>query len=263
MNQMTSLRWPFERDVAYYAERGIRDITPQKTKLEPYGVDRGIRLLNDHGLRVAAYQTNSNFSLNRQELWPAQIERFKGDLETAAKLGTDLLVFQSGPPEGLSYEDAEPRFVAILEKLLPTAKPLGVRLAVEHNSAMRVDLGYLGSLHNALDLADKMNSPYLTVCLEINNAWAERHLYANIRDRTRWIGIVQIDDFKAGTTITPSRVPLGDGIIPIKRIVDALLAASYPGYFDVELIGPHIEEMGYEEAIRRCLVYLEGLGLSM
>ncbi|MCH8284046.1 MAG: hypothetical protein IIC20_05660, partial [Chloroflexi bacterium] len=148
----------------------------------------------------------------------------------------------------------------LLERLLPEAQALGVRLSVEHNSALRVDLGYLGTLHNALDLADKVDSPYLTVCLEMNNAWFERGLYDNIRDRIGRIGVVQIDDFKAGTTTTPSRVPLGDGIIPIERIVNAVLETGYDGYFDVEVLGPHVEEMGYEEAIRRCQAYLERLG---
>ena len=260
VNQMTTLRWSFEEDIRRYAEWGIPAITPQKNKLGLYGVDRGIKLLKEAGLRVAAYQTGSHFSLNHSDHWPEQIDKFKEDLETAAKLESDLLIFQSGPAEGLSYEEAEPRFLAILDKLRPEAEDIGVRLALEHNSALRVDLGYLSSLHNALDLADTIDSPYFTICLEMNNAWFERHLYTNIRDRTRHIGIVQIDDFKAGTTTTPNRVPLGDGIIPIRRIVDSLVEAGYDGHFDVELIGPDIEEMGYEEAIRRCQVYLEGLG---
>ena len=260
MNELTTARWPFDKDVEYYAQRGVPAITAQRMKLEPFGVDKGLRLLKDAGLRVAAYQTSGQFTLNDQDRWPKQIDEFKRDMETAVKLGTGLLIFQTGPGEGLSYEETEPRFVEVLERLLPEAQGLGVRLAVEHNSALRVDLGYLGTLHNALDLADKVDSPYLTVCLEMNNAWFERGLYDNIRDRIGRIGVVQIDDFKAGTTTTPSRVPLGDGIIPIERIVNAVLETGYDGYFDIEVLGPHIEEMGYEEAIRRCQVYLERLG---
>ena len=56
-------------------------------------------------------------------------------------------------------------------------------------------------------------------------------------------------------------MPLGDGIIPLKRIIGAFIEAGYDGYFDIELIGPDIEEMGYEEAIARSLRFLEGLDL--
>jgi len=257
VNELTTLSWSFEEDVRYYKKVGVPAITPQKRKLEPHGIDKGIELLKDTGLEVAAYQTSSNFNLNRPDRWPEQIAEFKSDLATAARLGTDLLIFQTGPPEGLSYEEADLRFVEILDQLLPEAERLGVRIAIEHNSTLRVDLGYLGSFHNALDLADTVDSPYLTVCFEINNGWAERHLYDNIQHRIGRISIAQIDDFKEGTVTTPSRVPLGDGIIPIKRIMDAFLDAGYDGFFDIELIGPHIEEMGYEEAIRRCQAYLE------
>ncbi len=256
VNQLSTLTWPFDKDIEHYAQIGVPAITPQRSKLDPYGVDAGIKLLEGCGMDIAALQAGTNFSLHDQSRWPAQIDAFKGSLEIAARLGVDLMIFQTGPGAGLSYEEAEARFVSILEQVLPEAERLGVRLSIEHNSALRVDLGFLGSFHNALDLADMMDSPFVTICLEINNAWAERHLYRNIKERTRRIGVVQIDDFKEGTTITPSRVPLGDGIIPIKRIIGALAEAGYDGYYDVELIGPHIEEMGYEEALRRCQVYL-------
>lgn len=261
VNELSTMTWSFEEDARYYSKIGVPAITPQRRKLEPHGVDRGIALLKEVGLTVAAYQTSSNFNLNQRDKWPAQIAEFKHDIETTTRLGTDLLIFQTGPPEGLSYEEAERHFIEILNQLLPEAERRGVRLAVEHNSALRVDLGFLGSFHNALDLADAVNSPYLTVCFEINNGWAERHLYDNIQKRIAKISIAQIDDFKEGTFVTPSRVPLGDGIIPLQRIIDAFLEAGYDSYFDVELIGPHIEDMGYEEALRRCVNYVHNYKL--
>ena len=42
MNQMTSREWPFDKDVEYYASQGVPAITPQKFKLGPYGVDKGM-----------------------------------------------------------------------------------------------------------------------------------------------------------------------------------------------------------------------------
>ena len=260
INQLTTLNWSFQKDVEHFARHGVPAITPQRRKLEPYGVDRAVKLMRDAGLKIAAYQTQSPFTLGQPGLWPGEIERFRGQLEVAARLGVDVMIFQVGPRDSLDYDETERRFLTVLEKLVPMAERAGVRIAVEHAHALRMDLGYLSSFHDSVDLADKVDSPYFTVCLETNHAWIERHLYRDIKERTRRIGIVQISDFKAGTTITPARVPLGDGDIPIKRITDAILDAGYAGSFDLELIGPEIEKMGYEEAIRRCQVYLKGLG---
>ena len=65
------------------------------------------------------------------------------------------------------------------------------------------------------------------------------------------LSIVQVDDFVVGTRDTPNRVVPGDGDIPLERIIGHLLAAGYKGDFDLEVVGPRIEEEGYGPAIVR------------
>ena len=71
------------------------------------------------------------------------------------------------------------------------------------------------------------------------------------------IGLVQVSDFVIGTHDTPNRVVPGDGDIPLHRLLNDIITAGYDGAFDLELIGPRIEDEGYESAIRRST---EGLG---
>ena len=66
-------------------------------------------------------------------------------------------------------------------------------------SQLRVDLGFLHSFHDALDFADEIDSPWLGVVLELNNAWIERGLYGNLATARDRIAIVQVNDFKVGT----------------------------------------------------------------
>ena len=73
------------------------------------------------------------------------------------------------------------------------------------------------------------------------------------------IGIVQVSDFAVGTLSTPNRLVPGDGDIPLRRITDQLLDAGYEGVFDLELVGPKIEEEGYRGAIARSCAYLSDL----
>ena len=77
--------------------------------------------------------------------------------------------------------------------------------------------------------------------------------------------MVQICDFVVvGTLDTPNRAVLGDGDIPLERLLATVLDAGYEGAFDIEIIGPRIEQEGYPAAIRRSVerasVLLDGLG---
>ena len=62
---------------------------------------------------------------------------------------------------------------------------------------------------------------------------------------------MQLSDFAIGTKSTPNRLVPGDGDIPMERIVGQVLAAGYEGAFDLELIGPRIDDEGYESSSKR------------
>jgi sugar phosphate isomerase/epimerase len=89
--------------------------------------------------------------------------------------------------------------------------------------------------------------------MEVNACWAERGLAATIAGGIDRIRLVQVSDFAVGTLSTPNRLVPGDGDIPLERILGQLLAAGYDGCFDLELIGPHIEDEGYRSASRRSI----------
>ena len=72
-------------------------------------------------------------------------------------------------------------------------------------------------------------------------------------DRLR---LVQVSDFAVGTLSTPNRLVPGDGDIPLERILRQVVAAGYEGCFDLELIGPRIDEEGYGSACRRSVDWL-------
>jgi sugar phosphate isomerase/epimerase len=67
-----------------------------------------------------------------------------------------------------------------------------------------------------------------------------------------------VSDYAVGTLSTPNRLVPGDGDIPIERILRDVLDAGYTGMFDIELIGPRIEDEGYGPAISRSVDWLTG-----
>lgn len=253
MSQITTSNWPFERDVACFAAAGVAAIGVSVRKLDVIGVPRATRLLRDAGLVVSCVTSSGLFPLDDAAATGVALVRTRAHLAAAAELGAGCLFVLPGHAPALSWEECAARARPLLETLLPDAERLGVRLAVEPVSQLRVDLGFLHSFHDALDFVDAVGSPWLGVVLELNNAWSERGLYDNIRRRLDRVAVVQVSDFKAGTLAASERVVIGDGDIPLRRICGALADAGYRGWYDVELLGPAIEAEGYEAVVPRAL----------
>ena len=60
-----------------------------------------------------------------------------------------------------------------------------------------------------------------------------------------------MSDYIYGDRAFPCRAVPGDGEVPLERIFDWLLNAGYKGAFDLELLGPRIEQEGRAKAVRR------------
>ena len=253
MSQITTLHWPFERDVEAIAAAGAEGIGIAIRKLEAVGVARAAALVREAGLAVSCLTSSGLFPLGDTAGEQTALARTREHLEAAAALGADCLMVLPGANPALSWEEAAARALPLFEALLPDAERLGVRLAIEPTSQLRMDLAFLHAFDEALDVADALDSPWLTVTLELNNAWIERRLYDNIRRRTDRIGVVQISDFRVGTLAASERVVIGDGDIPLRRVCAALDAAGYAGWYDIELLGPAIEAEGYATVVPRAV----------
>jgi len=91
------------------------------------------------------------------------------------------------------------------------------------------------------------------VCVDFYSAWYERGLDEVVRKNIDVIALAQVCDFKIGTFETGNRAAVGDGDVPVERLVALLLDAGYEGVFELEILGPAIEAEGYRAPIERSL----------
>ena len=223
-------------DLALYAELGIHTIGVATRKVES---DDDIDLVRASGVIVANVIGVGHAGLPHA-------------LELAERLRAPAIVFTTGPAGDLEWDAAADRLAHALEPLLPAP----VKLCLEHTNSLRVDVSFVHTLRDAIDLARRLD---IFVCMEVNACWAERDLARTIVEGIDRIGIVQVSDFAVGTLSTPNRLVPGDGDIPLRRIVTRLLDAGYEGVFDLELVGPKIEEEGYRRALTRSCAWLSEL----
>jgi sugar phosphate isomerase/epimerase len=200
------------------------------------------------GLRVDDITEVGGFDLARPDTWDAHRQRLMAAVETASAVGAPCIVFLSGSPGPLSWEDASGALEQALAPVRAEAAGRGVALALENTSPLRLDLSFVTTLVDATELAARLG---LAVCMEVNSCWAERRLTTTMRDAIHQFALIQLSDFVVGSLSTPDRAVPGDGDIPLVRIVADALDAGYAGVFDLELVGPRIEAEGYRSAVRR------------
>jgi sugar phosphate isomerase/epimerase len=250
LSAISTFSWELDADLAFYAAAGITNVGISVAKLERFGWEEGTRRVVDSGVRVTNLIGLGPFHLAEPGRWEAQRERVVRALETATKVGAECLVFTSGPAGPLPWEEAADALEAALAPVLPEARSRGVPFAIEHTNALRVDVGFVHTLADALDLARRLDTG---VCMEVNACWAERGLTDTITAGADRLRLVQVSDFAVGTRSTPNRLVPADGDIPLERILGQVLAAGYTGCFDLELIGPRIDEEGYDSACPRSI----------
>jgi sugar phosphate isomerase/epimerase len=243
VSAISTFSWGLERDISFWAANDVNNVGVSMKKLGEYGVERGVARLRDAGVTVSNVIGTGTSGI-------------AAGIDVAAALDAGCVVFTTGRAGSVTWEDAAAALGDTLRPVLAKARSAGVPLALEHTNSLRADVGFVHTLHDAIDLAGRLD---IGVCLEINACWGERALGRTIATGIDRIRIVQLSDYVIGSLSTPDRAVPGDGDIPFDRIVGQLLEAGYSGAFDLELIGPRIEAEGYEQALPRAVEAVDAL----
>jgi sugar phosphate isomerase/epimerase len=248
LSAISTFDWTLEEDVAFWVDSDITNVGVSAAKLERAGWEAGARRVADAGLRVTNIIGLGSFHLDDPAQWPAQSDRAHHVLAAATTVAAECVVLTTGPAGRLTWEEAADALGNALAPVLADARDRGIPFALEHTNSLRVDIGFVHTLRDVVDLARVLDTG---VCMEINACWAERGLADTVAAGLDTFRLVQVSDYAVGTLTTPARLVPGDGDIPLERIIGHVLAAGYAGCFDLELIGPRIAEEGYAAAARR------------
>jgi sugar phosphate isomerase/epimerase len=225
---------PFVEEIEFWKELGVNNIGMISTKLEPIGFDTD--LVANSGLRVTNVVTE-----------PRVVNEA---LEFGAAIGADSVWLTPGSIGSRLWEEAAEDFSERIAPVVARAKELGVKFAIQPTNSLRLDLSFIFTLRDTLALARQAGTG---VILELECCWYERGFEELVRNNVDMITLVQIGDYKIGSLSSPNRAVIGDGDIPLERLLKIILDAGYQGMFDLELIGPQIEAEGFMSATRRSL----------
>jgi sugar phosphate isomerase/epimerase len=203
------------------------------------------------GYRVATmvHPFSAGGPLSQDErTWAGPREMLSRGIEVAQAIGAESLYTLTGGHGNLTWEDAADAFSRAIAPCVEQAQAAGIPLSIENAGALYADHHITHTLRDTVILAEQAG---VGVCFDIFAGWTEAGLRESITRAMPILNLVQIGDYVYGDRAMPCRAVVGDGDIPLKRIISWILEAGYEGPFDLEVLGPRIDAEGRLAATRR------------
>jgi sugar phosphate isomerase/epimerase len=240
-NQMTADPWTLEEAVRQCSKNEVRHIGVWRHKL---GGDarKAATLIRNAGLQVSSLCRGGWFSAPTPEERRQRVADNRAAIEEAAILGTSVLVIVSGPANGQTLDDARATVLDGLREVLPDAEKAGVVLGIEPlHPVYTAERSVVVTLKQANDFAEQLASPAAGVVIDAFHVWWDPEVMREIeRARGRIVGFHVSDWSVPLPGILMGRSMMGDGVIELRRLRQAVEDAGYSGPIEVEIFNDEI-----------------------
>ena len=260
MSEVTTYRWSFEQDVFNYVAAGYDSIGIWRQKITDFGIDAGVDLLAESGLRVSNLLWAGGFTGSDGRSWNEAIDDGCEAIRLAGAVNAGCLIVYPGGRNNHIYRHAERLFRIALDTLLSLAEGADVTLAIEpmHPACAR-DWTFLTDIESTIALIESIGSPNLKLVFDTYHFGHDRAVLANLHEFAPHIALVQLGDRNVPHSIDQFRCPLGKGGVPLRKTIAGLLEAGYNGDFDIELSGLDFEPHGYHRLLADCRSSFEAM----
>lgn len=247
VDSMCTFNWSFEEDLNLWRSVGVKYAAPLVSKVidDPA---RKLGALKAAGINLSTLILGGHNLANRDS-WDATRAMHRAAIEQVAAINGRSIYFTSGRTVSLDWD----RDVQLLaEAVAPTVaygKQKGVAVALE--PTQRPEVSFVTNLGDAIDVAERTG---LKLVADFAVIWLERDLRAKLRRAMPHVELIQIGDFFIGSPLDrkPSgRAHIGEGSLPLKRLIQDVLDAGYAGVFDLEVVGDDFTQPTDEAALRR------------
>ena len=231
------------------ARHGIGAISPWRDQVATVGLDAAAKAVRTHGLKLSGYCRGGMFPADASKRQEARDDNRRA-VDEAAALGAVCLVLVVGglphfsrPGSGVSHDlgDARRQVEDGIGELLDYARPAGMPLAIEPLHPMyAADRACVNTLEQALDICDRLDpgkTGALGVAADVYHIWWDPNLDRDIRraGRERLLAYHVCDWLVPTRDLLTDRGMMGDGVIELKKIRQAVEAEGFSGFSEVEI----------------------------
>ncbi|HEY1294969.1 MAG TPA: sugar phosphate isomerase/epimerase family protein [Chloroflexota bacterium] len=244
LNQATTQNWGLAAAIEGCARAGIGWIGVWRDKLAELGAAETGRRLRASGIRASSLCRGGFFPAATASERQTRIDDNRRAVDEAAEIGAPVLVLVSGPPFDRDIDLARQQVEDGIRALLPYAQERGVRLAIEPLHPMFAgDRSVVVTLGQANALAARL-SAVVGVAVDVYHVWWDPDVYAEIARAAGSIVGFHVSDWLAPPPHhLLGRGVMGDGLIELRRLREAVDAAGYSGPIEVEIFNQHVWDM--------------------
>ena len=258
LNQYTTFNWTTKEAVEGCRKAGLDWIGLWRDKVEAQGLNKTVKLLKEHGVRVSSLCRGGFFPAATQAKRDEATEENKRAVDECVSLGTDTLVLVCGGIHADNDIDGARQMVFDgIANLVPYAQERGVKLGLEPlHPIYAADRNVIVTLGQANDFALRLNKDFaqydtpVGVIIDAFHVWWDPEVYAQIERAGGHTFGFHVCDW-----ITPLPDPLkgrgmmGDGHIELRRLREAVEASGYTGPIECEIFSEAIWNTPGDEVV--------------
>ena len=249
------------------ARHGIRAIDPWRDQVATVGLDRAARAVRDAGLDLSGYCRGGMFTSDAARRGEVRDDN-RRCVDEAKALGAPCIVLVVGglpqyarPGSGASKDIAGARTQVekALADMLDYARQAKLPLAIEPlHPAYAADRACVNTTKQALDICDRLDpdrSGMLGVALDVYHIWWDPELMGQIAraGQDRLLAFHVCDWLVPTRDILNDRGMMGDGVIDIKSVREAVEAQGFAGYSEIEIFSNDWWGKPLDEVLQTCI----------
>jgi len=240
LNQITTDKYSLQDVVEACAAEGVGWIGAWRHKIDP--VAESARIIRDAGLRVSSLCRGGFFPAATAAERKTRIEDNLRAIDEAATLGTDQLVLVCGPAPDRDLVAARSMVVDGISQIVDHARQCGVRLGIEPLHPMyAAERSVVVTLQQANDMAEQFDAETVGVVFDVYHVWWDPQVYVEIARAGKRLIAFHVSDWMVPTnSLLMSRGMMGQGVIEIRRLRDAVEKAGYTGPIEVEIFNEEV-----------------------
>jgi sugar phosphate isomerase/epimerase len=257
-NQMTADPWSLEQAIRNCSKSCVPYIGVWRHKLNGDAA-KASAMIGSEGLRVSSLCRGGWFSAPTAEERRKRVADNRLAIKEAALLGAPVLVIVSGPANGQTLNDARATVLDGLLEVLPDAEKAGVILGIEPLHPMyAAERSVVVTLKQANDIVEHLASPAAQVVVDAFHVWWDPDVMHQIERARGKIAGFHVSDWPVPLPgILMGRAMMGDGVIELRQLRQAVDATGYDGPIEVEIFNEEIwknADDGLLELIQRRFV---------
>lgn len=233
-------QWDLRQIIEGCARHEIRGISPWRDQVASIGLAEAARLIRHHDLAVSGYCRGGMFPGVDHQARQATLTDNQRAVDEALELGAQCLVLVVGglPPGSKDLPGARQQVRDGLSALLEYARAGGMPLAIEPLHPMyAADRACINTLKQANDLCDELGDDGLGIAVDVYHTWWDAQFYQEITraGRKRLLAFHICDWLSPTRDLLEDRGMMGDGVIDIRAMREAVEAQGYRGLHEVEI----------------------------